>query len=98
MTTDTKPAAGEKGQPAGSHTGTVTAVTGNKLTTTCGKGDTHDMTMAKDATITCDGKKAAAADVKVGSNVQVTAHADDKTVATAVACTSAPQPANAKKA
>ena len=97
MTTDTKH--GEtKGQPAGSHTGTVTAVAGDKLTTTCGKGDTHHVTMAKDANITCDGKKAGAADVKVGSNVHITTHAADKTVATAVACTSAAKPAAAKKA
>ena len=40
--------------------------------------------VAKDAKVTCDGKASKAADLKAGTHVRVTAHKDDKTVATAV--------------
>lgn len=66
------------------HTGKVVSVAGDKLTTTCSEGKQHCHTMSKDAKVTCDGQASKAADLKVGTAVQVTTHKDDKTVATAV--------------
>jgi hypothetical protein len=40
--------------------------------------------MAKDAKVTGDGKASKAEDLKAGSDVRVTAHKDDETVATAI--------------
>jgi hypothetical protein len=40
--------------------------------------------LAKNATVTCDGKASKAADIKAGTHVWVTAHKDDQTMATAV--------------
>ena len=66
------------------HDGKVVSVTGDKLTTTCSQGKEHCHTVAKDAKVTCDGKASKAADLKAGTQVHVTCHKDDKTVATAV--------------
>jgi hypothetical protein len=66
------------------HDGKVVSVVGDKLTTTCGEGKQHCHTVAKDAKVTCDGKASKAADLKAGTDVRVTRHKDDKTVATAV--------------
>ncbi len=66
------------------HEGKVVSVTGDKLTTTCSKGNEHCHTVAKDAKVTCDGKDSKTTDLKVGSCVRVTQKSDDKTVATAV--------------
>ena len=71
--------------PAATHDGKVVSVAGDKLTTTCGEGKQHCHTVAKDAKVTCDGKASKAADLKAGTDVRVTIHKDDKTVATAVA-------------
>ncbi|QJW94629.1 hypothetical protein [Frigoriglobus tundricola] len=70
--------------PATTHDGKVVSVAGDKLTTTCSQGKEHCHTMAKDAKVTCDGKASKAADLKAGTDVHVTCHKDDKTVATAV--------------
>ncbi len=69
---------------ATTHDGKVVSVAGDKLTTTCSQGKEHCHTMAKDAKVTCDGKASKAADLKAGTDVRVTTHNDDKTVATAV--------------
>jgi hypothetical protein len=69
---------------ATTHDGKVVSVVGDKLTTTCAAGKAHCHTMAKDAKVTCDGKAAKPADLKAGTDVRVTTHKDDKTVATAV--------------
>ncbi len=70
--------------PETTHEGKVVSVTGDKLTTTCSQGKEHCHTMAKDAKVTCDGKASKVADLKAGTDVRVTTHKDDKTVATAV--------------
>jgi hypothetical protein len=66
------------------HEGKVVSVVGDKLTTTCSEGKWHCHTLAKNATVTCDGKASKAADIKAGTHVWVTAHKDDQTMATAV--------------
>ena len=66
------------------HEGKVDSVVGDKLNTTCSKGNQHCHTMAKDAKVTCDGKASKASDLKAGTCVHVTPHKDDKSVATAV--------------
>ncbi len=66
------------------HEGKVVGVTGDKLTTTCSEGKEHCHTMAKDAKVTCNGKASKAEDLKAGTQVRVTTHKDDKSVATAV--------------
>ncbi len=70
--------------PATTHEGKVVSVAGDKLTTTCGKGQQHCHTLAKDAKVTCDGKASKAEDLKAGTHVRLTTHKDDKAVATAV--------------
>lgn len=67
-----------------SHDGKVVSVSGDKLTTTCSKGDQHCHTVAKDAKVTCDGHASKTADLKAGTTVRVTTHKDNKAVATAV--------------
>jgi hypothetical protein len=69
---------------AKTHDGKVVSMTGDKLTTTCSEGKHHCHTVAKDAKVTCDGHASKAADLKEGTNVRVTTHKDDKSVATAV--------------
>lgn len=69
---------------AKTHDGKVVSMTGDKLTTTCSEGKQHCHTVAKDAKVTCDGKESKCSDLKAGTPVRVTAHKDDKTVATAV--------------
>jgi len=64
--------------------GKVVSVAGDKLTTTCSQGKEHCHTMAQDAKVTCDGMAAKAADLKAGTDVRITTHKDDMTVATAV--------------
>jgi hypothetical protein len=66
------------------HDGKVVSVVGDKLTTTCSKGDQHCHTVAKDAKVTCDGHASKAADLKAGTTVRVTTSKDDKNVATGV--------------
>ncbi|QEL19884.1 hypothetical protein [Limnoglobus roseus] len=70
--------------PEGTHAGKVVSVAGDQLTTTCGQGKQHCHTVAKDAKVTCDGKAAKTADLKAGTDVHVTCHKDDKSIATSV--------------
>ena len=70
--------------PVKTHDGTVVSVTGDKLTTTCSQGKQHCHTIAKDAKVSCDGHASKAADLKAGTQVHVTCHKDDKTLATAI--------------
>jgi len=72
--------------PTKPHEGKVVSMTGDKLTTTCGEGKQHCHTMAKDAKVTNDGHEGKLSDLKAGTQVRVTTHKDDKTVATAVEC------------
>jgi hypothetical protein len=73
-----------KESTAKTHDEKVVSVAGDKLTTMCGEGKEHCHTVAKDAKVTCDGQASKAADLKSGTNVRVTTHKDDKSVATAV--------------
>jgi hypothetical protein len=70
--------------PAKTHDGKVVSMAGDKLTTTCSEGKQHCHTVAKDAKVTCDGQASKTADLKAGTQVRVTPHKDDKSVATAV--------------
>jgi len=69
---------------ATTHEGKVVSVAGDKLTTTCSEGNPHCHSMAKDAKVTCYGHASKAADLKAGTDVRVTKHKDDNSVATAV--------------
>ena len=66
------------------HEGKVDSVEGDKLNTTCSKGNQHCHTLAKDAKVTCDGKASKASDLKAGTCVHVTVKKDDTNTATAV--------------
>ena len=70
--------------PKALHKGMVVGVAGDKLTTTCSEGNQYNHTLAKDATVTCDGKVCQASDLKAGTTVQVTTRQDDESVATSV--------------
>ena len=70
--------------PAKTHDGKVVSVAGDQLTTTCSKGDQHCHTVAKDAKVTCDGKDSKASDLKKGTNVRLTTHKNNNSIATAV--------------
>ena len=75
--------------PTKPHEGTVVSMVGDKLTTTCPKGNEHCHTVAKDAAVTRDGKTCKSSDLKAGANVVVTTQADDKRIATKVEATKA---------
>lgn len=64
--------------------GKVVKVAGDKLTTTCGKGDEHQFVVSKDAKVTCDGKDSKLSDLKQGSTVRMTTGKDDKHQVTAI--------------
>ncbi len=66
--------------------GKLEKVSGDKLTTTCAKGDEHHYTGAKDAKVTCDGKASKASDLKAGSTIRMTMCNDDKNKVTAIDC------------
>jgi hypothetical protein len=66
------------------HEGKVVSIAGNKFTTLSGNGRRHHFTVAKDAHVTCDGHASKAADLKVGTQVRVTTHKEDKSIATAI--------------
>ena len=70
--------------PTNKHEGKVVSASADKVTTTCHQGKEHCHTVAKDAKITCDGQTSKAADLKAGTNVRVTTHKDDKSIATAI--------------
>ncbi|WP_157369994.1 hypothetical protein [Zavarzinella formosa] len=73
-----------KESTSNTHDGKVVSVAGDKLTTTCGKGEQHCHTVAKDAKVTCDGHASKATDLKAGTCVRLTTHKDDKNLVTAV--------------
>lgn len=66
--------------------GNLVKVAGDKLTSTCAKGDEHHYTVAKDAKVTCDGKDAKLEDLKKGATIRMTMSKDDKTQVMAVDC------------
>ena len=64
--------------------GKVVSVTGDKLTSTCSKGQEHHHVVAKDAKVTCDGKTSKLSDLKAGTSVRMTTCKDDKNKVTAI--------------
>ena len=64
--------------------GKVVKITGDKLTSTCGKGQEHHHVVAKDAKITCDGKASKLSDLKAGTSVRMTTCKDDMNRVTAI--------------
>ncbi len=58
--------------------GKVVSVVGDKLTSTCNKGQEHHHTVTKDAQITCDGKASKLTDLKVGTDIRMTCCKDDE--------------------
>lgn len=76
-----------KGKAAGNCCdGKLKKVSGDKLTTTCAKGDEHHYTVAKDAKVMCDGKESKTSDLKAGSTIRMTMCTDDKNTVTAIDC------------
>ncbi len=65
---------------------TFVKVSGDKLTSTCGKGNEHSYTVAKEAKVTCDGKEAKLAELKAGSTIRLTMCEDDKNKILAIDC------------
>jgi hypothetical protein len=72
-------------EEAQAHEGKVVSVTGQKLVMTM-KGETteHTHTIAKDATITLDGKTATVEDLKPGMRIKVTTPKNDLKTATKI--------------
>jgi hypothetical protein len=66
--------------------GKLVKVSGDKLTSTCAKGDEHHYTVAEDAKVTCDGKASKSSDLKVGSTIRMTMCKDDKNKLIAIDC------------
>lgn len=66
--------------------GKLVRVSGDKLTSTCGKGLEHNYTLAKEVKVTCDGKEAKLSDLKPGSTIRMTMYKDDKNKIRAVDC------------
>ncbi|MEO8270200.1 MAG: hypothetical protein ABI557_10780 [Aureliella sp.] len=82
--TSTAPKSGDKAGAAKTHDGKVVSVAGDKLTSTCSKGQEHHHTLTKDAKVTCDGKASKLADLKAGTPIHVTCCKDDEKMVTAV--------------
>ena len=64
------------------HVGKFVSLTGHKLEMTDSKGKEHSHTMAKDATITCDGDACKADHLKAGMKIRVTTEKGDANVVT----------------
>jgi anti-sigma-K factor RskA len=62
-------------------TGTVAKTGADSISVTDKDGKTHELTVAKDAKIQCDGKDCKLADLTKGTMVTVTLNADNKTQA-----------------
>jgi hypothetical protein len=71
------------------HEGTIVSMLGDKLTTTCSRGQEHCHTLAKGASVTRDGKGCKSSDLKVGANVVVTTQTDEGRIATRIESTKA---------
>jgi hypothetical protein len=74
------------GSETGCCSGKVVQVSGDRLTSTGENGDEHQYTVAKEATITCDGKPGKLADVKKGATVRMTMCKDDDKKVMAIDC------------
>ncbi len=76
------PAFAEKEAAQATHDGKVVSITDSKLVMTGRDGKEHSHSLNADAKVTLDGKAAKASDLKAGTRIRVTTHADDATVAT----------------
>jgi hypothetical protein len=65
---------------------TLVRVSGDKLTSTSGKGEEHNYTVAKDVKVTCDGKESKLSNLKSGSTIRMTMCKDDDTKILSVDC------------
>lgn len=66
--------------------GKLVKVAGDKLTSTCAKGDEHHYTVTADAKVTCNGKASKSSELKSGSTIRMTMSKDDKNKVTAIDC------------
>ncbi len=64
----------------------VVNVAGDKLTSTCDKGNEHHYKVAKDVKVTCDGESGKLSDVKKGSTIRMTTCKDDTNKILAIDC------------
>ena len=64
--------------------GKVVSMTGDKLVMTNKEGEEYTHTLAKDATVTCDGAVCKAEDIKAGRKIRVTTPKNDRKVATSI--------------
>ena len=71
---------------ANTHEGKFVSLTDHKLVMTDSKGKEHSHTLAKDATLTCDGTACKADHLKAGMKIRVTTKQGDASVATQVDC------------
>ena len=76
--------AAEHNTDASSNTfeGEVVRISGNKLVMTSKTGKEYSHTLAKNASITCNGTDYKAEDLKPGSKIRVTTKKDDRNVVT----------------
>lgn len=76
---------GAKGEAQpGVYEGKLVRVEGHRLVMTNGEGKEFSHTLAKDAQLTCDGKKCESAQMPSGSRIRVTTQKNDRNVATIV--------------
>lgn len=68
------------------YVGKVVSMIGNKLVMTNKEGREHSHTLAKDATLSCDGTVCKAEDLTAGSTIRVTTMKDNRDVATDIDC------------
>ncbi len=80
MKTDTTQDAGSSCE------GKLVKLSGDKLTSASSEGGEHHYTVAKEAKVTCDGKDAKLADLKLGSTIRLTVCKDDENRILAVDC------------
>jgi len=66
--------------------GVVVEVSGHELISTCSNGDEHHYTVARDATITCDGKPGRLSDLEEGKTIRMTMCEEDKNLVRAIDC------------
>lgn len=66
--------------------GKIVSMIGNKLVMTNQEGREHSHTLAKDATLSCDGTACKAEDLTAGSKIRVTTMKDNRDVATGIEC------------
>lgn len=71
---------------AGSIDGKFVKVAGDKLTSTCGKGDEHQYTLDKQVKVTCDGSESKLTELKEGSTIRMTMCKDDKNKILSIDC------------